>query len=207
MMAIPSMRERTVKIGSAGKIFSLTGWKVGLVAAAPELMRVLAKAHQFLTFTTPPNLQVAVAYGLGKDEAYFAAMRAGFERQPRSADRRARNPRLQRAAQPGHLFPQCRYRPARRHRRHALLPDARRRRPASRRFRFRPSMRRTTCATSFASASPRPTRRSTQGWRVSALSPSLRKGGSRREASPHRTHGIVRVGDARLRRRQGRQHL
>jgi aspartate/methionine/tyrosine aminotransferase len=80
MMEIPSMRDRTVKIGSAGKIFSLTGWKVGLVAAAPELMRVLSKAHQFLTFTTPPNLQVAVAYGLGKDEAYFAAMRAGFER-------------------------------------------------------------------------------------------------------------------------------
>jgi aspartate/methionine/tyrosine aminotransferase len=80
LMNIPGMRERTVKIGSAGKIFSLTGWKVGLVAAAPELMRALGKAHQFLTFTTPPNLQVAVAYGLGKDDAYFAAMRAGFER-------------------------------------------------------------------------------------------------------------------------------
>jgi hypothetical protein len=47
------MRERTVKIGSAGKIFNLTGWKVGFVCAAPPLMRVLAKAHQFLTFTTP----------------------------------------------------------------------------------------------------------------------------------------------------------
>jgi aspartate/methionine/tyrosine aminotransferase len=72
------MRERTVKIGSAGKIFSLTGWKVGFVCAAPALMRVLAKAHQFITFTTPPNLQSAVAYGLGKEEAYFTGMRAGF---------------------------------------------------------------------------------------------------------------------------------
>ena len=79
MLSIPGMRERTVKIGSAGKIFALTGWKVGLVAAAPPLMRVLAKAHQFLTFTTPPNLQTAVAYGLAKDDAYFSEMRAGLQ--------------------------------------------------------------------------------------------------------------------------------
>ena len=79
MLEIAGMRDRTVKIGSAGKIFSLTGWKVGLVVAAPPLMRVLAKAHQFLTFTTPPNLQSAVAYGLAKPDAYFARMRAGLQ--------------------------------------------------------------------------------------------------------------------------------
>ena len=76
----PDMRERTVKISSAGKIFSLTGWKVGLVMAAPAIMRVLAKAHQFITFTTPPNLQAAVAYGLGKDDGYYEGMRADFQR-------------------------------------------------------------------------------------------------------------------------------
>jgi N-succinyldiaminopimelate aminotransferase len=80
MASIAGMRERTVKIGSAGKIFSLTGWKVGLVAAAPDILQVLAKSHQFLTFTTPPNLQTAVAYGLGKDAAYFDAMRVGLQR-------------------------------------------------------------------------------------------------------------------------------
>ena len=80
LMALPGMRERTVKIGSAGKIFSLTGWKVGFVMAAEPLMRVLSRAHQFLTFTTPPNLQEAVAYGLSKDDAYFEAMRAGLAR-------------------------------------------------------------------------------------------------------------------------------
>lgn len=80
LMALPGMRERTVKISSAGKIFGMTGWKVGLVFAAPALMKVLSKAHQFLTFTTPPNLQAAVAYGLGKDDAYFTAMRAGLQR-------------------------------------------------------------------------------------------------------------------------------
>jgi aspartate/methionine/tyrosine aminotransferase len=79
MMAIPGMRERTIKIGSAGKIFSLTGWKVGLVCAAPALSKVLGKAHQFLTFTTPPNRQAAVAYGLNKSDDYFETMRAEMQ--------------------------------------------------------------------------------------------------------------------------------
>jgi aspartate/methionine/tyrosine aminotransferase len=80
LMALPGMRERTIKIGSAGKIFNLTGWKVGFVCASAPLMRVLAKAHQFLTFTTPPNLQAAVAYGLAKDDAYFEGLRADLQR-------------------------------------------------------------------------------------------------------------------------------
>lgn len=80
MLSVPGMRERTVKIGSAGKIFCLTGWKVGFVCAAPALMRGLSKAHQFITFTTPPNLQAAVAYGLGKQDEYFLNMRKDLAR-------------------------------------------------------------------------------------------------------------------------------
>ncbi len=80
IMAQPGMRDRTVKIGSGGKIFSLTGWKVGWMCAAPQLTHALARAHQFLTFTTPPNLQAAIAYGLGKDDSYFTTMRADFAR-------------------------------------------------------------------------------------------------------------------------------
>ena len=80
IMAEQGMRDRTVKIGSGGKIFSLTGWKVGWMVAAPALTRAIAKAHQFLTFTTPPNLQAAVAYGLGKEADYFTTMRADFAR-------------------------------------------------------------------------------------------------------------------------------
>jgi aspartate/methionine/tyrosine aminotransferase len=80
LIAIDGMRERCVKIGSAGKIFSLTGWKVGFVCAAPQVLRVLAKAHQYITFTTPPNLQAAVAYGLAKSDDYFTTMRADFQR-------------------------------------------------------------------------------------------------------------------------------
>lgn len=79
VLNIPGLRERSVKIGSAGKIFSLTGWKIGFVCAAPELLGALARAHQFLTFTTPPNLQVAVAYGLGKDDSYFNEMRGDLQ--------------------------------------------------------------------------------------------------------------------------------
>jgi N-succinyldiaminopimelate aminotransferase len=49
------------------------------VVAAPPLLKVLAKAHQFITFTTPPNLQTAVAYGLDKPAAHFDAMRADLQ--------------------------------------------------------------------------------------------------------------------------------
>lgn len=84
LMTETGMRDRTIKIGSAGKIFALTGWKVGWMCAAPPIADVLAKAHQFLTFTTPPNLQAGVAYGLGKDRSYFDDMRA---RNQQSRDR------------------------------------------------------------------------------------------------------------------------
>lgn len=80
LLAIPGMRDRTIKVGSAGKIFALTGWKIGFVCAAPPLLRVAAKVHQFLAFTTAPNLQAAVAYGLGKSDDYFLQMRRDLAR-------------------------------------------------------------------------------------------------------------------------------
>jgi N-succinyldiaminopimelate aminotransferase len=78
LAGFPGMAERTVKIGSAGKIFSLTGWKVGWAVAPPALAGPIAKAHQFIQFSTAPNLQAAVAYGLGKERAWFEAMRTDF---------------------------------------------------------------------------------------------------------------------------------
>jgi aspartate/methionine/tyrosine aminotransferase len=74
------MAKRTLKIGSAGKIFSLTGWKVGWIAAAPELAGVAARAHQFLTFSTAPNLQAAVAFGLSEGDEWVEPMRQRFAR-------------------------------------------------------------------------------------------------------------------------------
>ena len=79
LMSLPGMRNRCLRIGSAGKTFSLTGWKVGYVTGGAALLSVAAKAHQFLTFTTPPNLQRAVAYGLAKDTGYFRDLAAQLE--------------------------------------------------------------------------------------------------------------------------------
>jgi N-succinyldiaminopimelate aminotransferase len=80
VLAIPSLRNRSIKIGSGGKIFALTGWKVGWMCAAPALSAALARSHQFLTFTTPPNLQAGIAHGLAKDAGWFTTMRASFQR-------------------------------------------------------------------------------------------------------------------------------
>jgi aspartate/methionine/tyrosine aminotransferase len=79
LSAFLGMAERTVKVGSAGKIFSLTGWKVGWILAPQHLAQPISKAHQYVTFATPPNLQAAVAFGLGKADDYFAGMRGAFE--------------------------------------------------------------------------------------------------------------------------------
>jgi aspartate/methionine/tyrosine aminotransferase len=70
--------ERTIKIGSAGKLLALTGWKVGWVVAETALAEKVAQVHQFLTFTTAPPLQTAVAAGLALPDAWFAAARVRF---------------------------------------------------------------------------------------------------------------------------------
>jgi aspartate/methionine/tyrosine aminotransferase len=80
LAALPGMAERTIKIASAGKIFSLTGWKVGWMIAAPELAGIVARAHQFLTFSTAPNLQSAVAFGLDEGDSWLKPMRDRFQR-------------------------------------------------------------------------------------------------------------------------------
>ena len=80
LIGFPGMRERTVKIGSAGKMFGLTGWKVGFLCAAPELTRALSRTHQFLTFTTAPNLQAAVAWGLENSGDWFDTMPKALQR-------------------------------------------------------------------------------------------------------------------------------
>jgi N-succinyldiaminopimelate aminotransferase len=72
-LSVPALRDRTIKIGSAGKIFALTGWKVGWAVAAPHLAARVAARHQFLTFTTATPLQWAVAAGLALPQAWHAA--------------------------------------------------------------------------------------------------------------------------------------
>ena len=80
LATLPDMAGRVIKIGSAGKIFSLTGWKVGWMVAPPQLADVVARAHQFLTFCTAPNLQSAVAFGLNEGDAWIEPMKQRFAR-------------------------------------------------------------------------------------------------------------------------------
>ncbi|MBM3542634.1 MAG: aminotransferase [Alphaproteobacteria bacterium] len=74
LMTLPGMRERTVRIGSAGKIFSLTGWKIGFITGPKHMVQPIFRAHQAVIFSVAPSLQKAVAYGLGKDDAFFASI-------------------------------------------------------------------------------------------------------------------------------------
>ena len=81
VLHIPGLARRSIKIGSAGKIFSLTGWKVGFVVAEKALIDQVARAHQFITFATPPALQHAVAFGLGLPQSRFDAALAELKDQ------------------------------------------------------------------------------------------------------------------------------
>ncbi len=80
LMTLPGMRERCLRIGSAGKTFSVTGWKVGYVVGDANLLQPVIRAHQFVTFTTPPALQEAVAEGLATGDDYYRTLVADLER-------------------------------------------------------------------------------------------------------------------------------
>ena len=101
LQRLPGMQDRCIRIGSAGKTFSLTGWKVlaipGILSLLPELatrccpadcltgavlqigwctgpaelVSAVAKAHSFITFTVPSSLQRAVAYGLDHEAGFY----------------------------------------------------------------------------------------------------------------------------------------
>ncbi|MGW1539172.1 pyridoxal phosphate-dependent aminotransferase [Streptomyces sp. NPDC002309] len=75
LAAFPGMRERTVTIGSAGKTFSFTGWKVGWVTAAPGLVTAVRSAKQYLTYVASGPFQYAVAEALAMPDPYFTAFR------------------------------------------------------------------------------------------------------------------------------------
>jgi N-succinyldiaminopimelate aminotransferase len=76
---LPGMRERTVTIGSAGKTFSFTGWKIGWVTSTPELVTAVRTAKQFLTFVSGGPFQYAIATGLALPDSFYADLSAGLK--------------------------------------------------------------------------------------------------------------------------------
>ncbi|MFJ4201740.1 pyridoxal phosphate-dependent aminotransferase [Streptomyces sviceus] len=79
LATFPGMRERTVTIGSAGKTFSFTGWKVGWITATPALVSAVRSAKQFLTYVSSGPFQYAVAEALALPDSYFAAFREDMQ--------------------------------------------------------------------------------------------------------------------------------
>ncbi|MBL1106945.1 pyridoxal phosphate-dependent aminotransferase [Streptomyces sp. 5-8] len=78
LATFPGMRERTVSIGSAGKTFSFTGWKVGWVTGSRELVGAVRSVKQFLTYVSSGPFQYAVAEALALPDSYFEEFRLGM---------------------------------------------------------------------------------------------------------------------------------
>ncbi len=77
MLRHPELRERSLVVGSFGKAYHCTGWKVGWVSAPPALTRELRKVHQFVTFSTSTAAQQAFADVLEQDDGHLRGL-AGF---------------------------------------------------------------------------------------------------------------------------------
>lgn len=80
LLAIPSLKERSIVISSTAKTFSMTGWKVGYAIAAAPLSEAVRACHQFLTFCTPGALQEAMAMGIGMEDRYYADLLRHYTR-------------------------------------------------------------------------------------------------------------------------------
>ena len=78
LMTFPGMRERCIRVGSAGKTFSVTGWRIGYLTGTSALIEAVAKAHQHLAYTSPGHLQHAVAHALEFGDDYYTAFKEGM---------------------------------------------------------------------------------------------------------------------------------
>ena len=79
LATFPGMAERTVTCSSAGKTFSVTGWKVGWASGPADMIASMLTAKQFLTYTSGAPLQPAVAYALRLPSAAFDDLRRELE--------------------------------------------------------------------------------------------------------------------------------
>ena len=79
LATLPGMRERTIRVSSAGKTFSCTGWKVGWASGPAPLVAAVLRVKQFLTFVNAGPLQPAVAVALALGDDYYDGFRAGLQ--------------------------------------------------------------------------------------------------------------------------------
>lgn len=79
LATLPGMRDRTVRISSAAKTFSCTGWKVGWASGPGPLVSAVLRVKQFLTFVNAAPLQPAVAVALELPDAYYTGFRDGMQ--------------------------------------------------------------------------------------------------------------------------------
>jgi aspartate/methionine/tyrosine aminotransferase len=103
IIALHGMRERTILVNSMSKTFSVTGWRVGWVLAAPDLSASIRKVHDFLTVGAAAPLQAASAVALGWSHDYYVQLAAGYR------DRRDYCLRMLRAAGINAFTPQGAY--------------------------------------------------------------------------------------------------
>ncbi|HVU13120.1 MAG TPA: aminotransferase class I/II-fold pyridoxal phosphate-dependent enzyme [Phototrophicaceae bacterium] len=78
MATLPGMFERTITASSMGKTFSATGWKIGWVYGAPDLVRGVGQAHQFVTFAVNYPAQEAAAFALGQSSTFYEEFQAMY---------------------------------------------------------------------------------------------------------------------------------
>lgn len=72
---LPEMFKRTVTVGSAGKSFGMTGWKVGWIYGPPDLIKGVGQAHQYIAFSANHPAQQAVAHAFTLDSGYYETYR------------------------------------------------------------------------------------------------------------------------------------
>lgn len=78
MHALPGAAERVIVCNSLSKTYSITGWRLGYVQAAPRIIHQARKVHDFLTVGAAAPLQEAAIAGLQLPDSYYAGLRAGY---------------------------------------------------------------------------------------------------------------------------------
>jgi len=76
--ALPGMFERTISCSSLSKTYSITGWRLGYINAAPEVIRAARKVHDFLTVGAAAPLQEAAVTGLELPDSYYGELQAAY---------------------------------------------------------------------------------------------------------------------------------